>query len=107
MFYSMKQNRYLSILFLISIVLSFSSVSAREVPSGGEMLLDIALARPLGLAGTCLGIGAWVVSLPFTALSGTIIQSGKRLVAYPAKFTFTRGLGDFPGYMEPYEIVED
>ncbi|WP_109022362.1 hypothetical protein [Leptospira kobayashii] len=103
----MKQNRPLSILFLISLLLSFSSLSAREVPSGGEMLLDIALARPLGLAGTCLGVGAFIISFPFSALSGTIKQSSKRLVLYPAKFTFTRGLGDFPGYMEPYEIVEE
>ncbi|TGN19776.1 hypothetical protein EHS15_07640 [Leptospira idonii] len=71
------------------------------------MLLDMAIARPVGLAGTVLGIGTFIVATPFTLLSGTWKQAGKRLVVYPAKFTFVRGLGDFPGYMEEYEIVED
>ncbi|MDF3819901.1 hypothetical protein P3G55_08330 [Leptospira sp. 96542] len=71
------------------------------------MLIDLVLARPMGLVGTVLGTGAFIVASPFTLLSGTFIQSGKRLVLYPAKFTFTRGLGDFPGYMEEYQIVEE
>jgi hypothetical protein len=101
----MKLIRRMSIFFLFC--LCTFNLSAREVPSGGEMLLDILLARPVGLASTALGTAAWVVSSPFTLLSGTWKQSGKRLVLYPAKFTFIRGLGDFPGYMEEYETVED
>jgi hypothetical protein len=101
----MKLIRRMSILFLICLC-SFQ-LSAREVPSGGEMLLDVLLARPVGLASTALGTAAWLIATPFTLLSGTWKQSGRRLVVYPAKFTFTRGLGDFPGYMEEYETVED
>jgi hypothetical protein len=101
----MKLLRHTSILFLLC--LFTLQLSAREVPSGGEMLLDVIIARPVGLAGTALGVAAWLVATPFTLLSGTWKQSGRRLVVYPAKFTFIRGLGDFPGYMEQYETVED
>ncbi|WP_244594485.1 hypothetical protein [Leptospira ryugenii] len=101
----MKLLRHMSILLL------FCSLSlpmqAREVPSGGEMLIDLAIARPVGFAGTVLGTGALLISTPFTLLSGTWTQSMRRLVLYPAKFTFTRGLGEFPGYMEEYATVED
>ncbi|GBF44168.1 hypothetical protein LPTSP2_34710 [Leptospira ellinghausenii] len=102
----MKQTRPLSILFLICLLWT-QTLSAREVPSGGEMLIDLIVARPMGLAGTVLGTAAFIVASPFTLLSGTFLQSGRRLVVYPAKFTFTRGLGDFPGYMEDYQIVEE
>ncbi len=95
----------MSIFFLVC--LCTFNLQAREVPSGGEMLLDVILARPVGLAGTALGTAAWLVATPFTLLSGTWKQSARRLVLYPAKFTFIRGLGDFPGYMEDYETVED
>ncbi|MCZ8343400.1 MAG: hypothetical protein O9301_10240 [Leptospira sp.] len=103
----MKPVRTLSILLFVCLFWIQTSLSAREVPSGGEMLIDLLVARPMGLAGTVVGTAAFIVASPFTLLSGTFIQSGKRLVVYPARFTFTRGLGDFPGYMEEYQIVED
>jgi len=93
--------------FLIFISLVTNSLHARELPSGGEMLLDVLLARPVGLAGCSLGLGFFILATPFTLASGTWKSSAKRLVIYPAKFTFIRGLGDFPGYMEEYEVVED
>lgn len=101
----MKQIHRMSILFLFCFC--SLTLSAREVPSGGEMLLDVLLARPVGLASTTLGTAAWIVATPFTLLSGTWKQAAKRLVIYPARFTFVRGLGDFPGYMEEYETVEE
>ncbi|MCZ8154508.1 MAG: hypothetical protein O9264_00205 [Leptospira sp.] len=101
----MNPIQRMSIFFLV--FLSSLSLSAREVPSGGEMLLDIIIARPVGLAGAALGTAACVVATPFTLLSGTWEQTAKRLVIYPVRFTFVRGLGHFPGYMEEYETVED
>lgn len=92
---------------LLFFLISQFSLSAKEVPSGGEIMIDALIARPLGLASVGLGLGLFVVSTPFSALSGTWTQSGKRLVVYPLKFTFTRGLGDFPGYMEELELVQD
>ncbi len=95
------------ILLTFFLFLNPTYVSARELPSGGEMLLDMAIARPMGLASFALGLGVFVAASPFTLASGTFKSSAKRLVVYPAKFTFVRGLGDFPGYMEEYEVVEE
>lgn len=92
---------------LIPLIFLTSNLQAKEIPSGGEIMIDALVARPLGLASVGLGLGLFVVSSPFSLLSGTFTQSGKRLVLYPLKFTFVRGLGDFPGYMEEMELVQD
>ncbi|MNG31782.1 hypothetical protein D3C84_1176530 [compost metagenome] len=57
------------------------------------MLGDLLIARPLLLAATVIGAGAFVVSLPFTALGGGVGDAGKALVVDPAKATFVRCLG--------------
>lgn len=97
----------ITLLLILSCLGFASGVSAKEVPSGGEIMIDALIARPLGLASVALGLALFTVSSPFSLLSGTLEQSGRRLVVYPLKFTFTRGLGDFPGYMEELELVQD
>ncbi len=96
--------------FCIVFLFLFSSsfpLLPKEVPSGGEIMVDALVARPLGLASIGIGLGLFVISSPFSLLSGTFIQTGRRLVIYPLKFTFTRGVGDFPGFMEELELVQD
>ncbi len=63
-------------------------------PSSGAITADIFLLRPLGLVGTVLGTAIFVVGLPFEAISGDVSGPAKRLIVQPAKFTFTRPLGD-------------
>jgi len=94
-------------ILIIHLFISNTDISAKEVPSGGEIMVDALLARPLGLASVGLGLGLYIVSSPFSLISGTFVQTGRRLVIYPLRFTFTRGLGDFPGYMEELELVQD
>ncbi|WLG96153.1 multidrug transporter [Pseudomonas sp. Z1-14] len=62
-------------------------------PPAYAMLGDLLIARPLLLAATVIGAGAFVVSLPFTALGGGVGDAGKALVVDPAKATFVRCLG--------------
>ena len=100
-----KIKHFLIILVLLAFV--STSVQATEVPSGGEMMIDAILIRPLGLVSVALGSALFVVSLPFTLISGSVKQSGKRFVGYPLKFTFTRKLGSFPGYSEELEYEQD
>jgi len=64
-----------------------------ETPSAGAMALDMVVARPLLLATTVVGAGAYVVTLPFSWASGSAKQAGKVLVAKPAINTFVRCLG--------------
>jgi hypothetical protein len=63
-------------------------------PTYGEMAVDGLLLRPLGFVGTVLGTGAWIVTLPFSALGGNVGEATNQLIVKPARYTFTRPLGD-------------
>jgi hypothetical protein len=65
-------------------------------PSGSSMLVDIVIARPLGLLATVVGAAAWVVSLPFSLPSGSADEAAQALVGDPAAYTFKRPLGEIP-----------
>lgn len=59
------------------------------------MVGDALVARPLGLVATVAGFGLFIVASPFALISGSAGDAWDNMVAYPAKFTFTRPLGDF------------
>ncbi|MHC8317259.1 multidrug transporter [Pseudomonas sp. LB3P31] len=62
-------------------------------PPAYAMLGDLLIARPLLVVATVIGVGAFVVSLPFTALGGGIGDAGQALVVDPARAAFVRCLG--------------
>ena len=66
-----------------------------EDPSGGEMVFDVVVLRPVGLVATAVGCVFWVVSSPFAALGGNMDVASEKLVKDPAAFTFKRPLGQF------------
>lgn len=66
-----------------------------EDPSGGEMMFDLAVVRPVGIVATAVGCVIFVVSSPFSALGGNIDTASEKLIKDPAAFTFKRPLGDF------------
>jgi len=68
--------------------------------SSQDMIGDLVLQRPFGLATTVVGIGTWIVSLPFTVFSGSTGNAGEVLVAEPGLHTFTRPLG-YPAPVRP------
>jgi hypothetical protein len=73
--------------------------SVDERPNGFAMTGDLLVARPIGLAITAVGAAAFVVSLPFTLLAGSVSESAETLVLGPAESTFVRCLGcRQPGY---------
>lgn len=61
---------------------------------GSDMLVDLVVLRPLGLAGTLVGGAVFVLALPFTLASGSVGESACQLVKRPAAYTFARPLGD-------------
>ena len=67
--------------------------SESKEPKAEEMLIDIILLRPLGLAATALGAAAYVISLPISLPTKSAKTAGQKLVVDPAKYTFTRPLG--------------
>ena len=78
----------------VSILGLTSATPALATPSD-EAFFDAVLGRPVGFAATIIGGAVFVVSLPLAAASGSIKPAADKLVGKPARFTFTRPLGDF------------
>ncbi len=69
--------------------------TARKEPSAEKIAADILLARPLGFAALVVGTVLSLIALPFSLLGGYDHKEvHQKLVVEPAKFTFTRPMGD-------------
>tara|TARA_R110000868_G_scaffold74298_3_gene214819 strand:- start:6650 stop:6988 length:339 start_codon:yes stop_codon:yes gene_type:complete len=64
-----------------------------NAPKGYSMMGDLLIARPLLIGATAIGVVAFVVSLPFTALGGNVGEAAQSLVVEPGKEAFVRCLG--------------
>jgi len=72
-----------------------------ESPNEFAMVGDLLVARPLGVVMTIGGAAVWLVSLPFTLLSGHASEAAGTLIAGPVEATFMRCLGcRNPGYTD-------
>ena len=101
----MKNSHRKLISWLMAVALAFGSLSmatsasAGETydfnakPNAGEILLDVLILRPVMLVGTVVGTAAFIVSLPFSA-GGDVKAAHETLVLEPARYTFTRPLGE-------------
>lgn len=70
-----------------------------ESPSEWAMVGDLLVARPIGVVLTVGGAAVWLVSLPFTLLSGNASEAAGTLIGGPVETTFMRCLGcRKPGY---------
>jgi hypothetical protein len=69
--------------------------SESEPPTGGAMIFDLCVVRPVGILATAVGAVFYVVSWPFSALGDNTDVAGQKLVQEPAAYTFKRPLGDF------------
>lgn len=72
----------------------------RYNPSAEAMIVDGLIYRPLSLAGTIIGTGLYIVTLPFSLTGDNEEQARQRLVIEPANATFNRCLGCIDGYYE-------
>lgn len=86
-----------------------SVLEVNERPSALAMGTDLLLVRPIGAVVTAVGAVLWVVSIPFTAPTGSQEVAAEVLVAEPARYTFYRCLGctDDIGYRSPEERRKD
>ncbi len=67
----------------------------REDPSGGMMIFDFIVVRPVGIVATLVGSVFYVISLPFSLLGENSEEAGEALFNEPAAYTFKRPLGEF------------
>lgn len=97
------QNLRLPAALACALLLTSSMALAQQAPGivepmdpetrGLAAVADVLLARPLGLVATVVGTGIFVAALPFEALSGDVREPARLLVVEPARFTFTRPVG--------------
>jgi hypothetical protein len=67
----------------------------REKPTGGMMMWDTLVMRPIGIVATAAGSVIWLVSYPFAYWGDNTDQSTQMLVEAPFEWTFDRPLGHF------------
>ncbi len=86
------------ILPFIMLTLTASPAFAQGERDSAEalyILLDIAIARPAGLAVTALGAAVFLVTFPISAALQEHDKMARVFVREPADFTFVRPLGEF------------
>src|SRR5690554_1181842 len=94
----MGKRTFIFFLLALVAVLGTSPGAAQEQrmenqPSGGAMIADALVARPLLAVATVAGTAVFLVSLPFTALGGGVGTAAETLIKTPAEATFRRCLG--------------
>jgi len=96
-----KIKKLLAVFFVSALVFfHFASIApAKEYlndldEKGGYMVGDLTVMRPLGIVATAVGAIVYVISLPFSLAGGNEEEARQKLVIEPAKYTFTRPLGD-------------
>lgn len=88
-------KRLLAVL-AIAMVTALPAMAEEQLPEerrGGDMAVDLVLARPIGLLSIIGGSVLFVVSLPFTIPSGSVGAAADELVRKPINYTFRRPLG--------------
>ena len=87
---------------LFALLISMTSVSFAEYgyyddegTSDSEIIVDLFLARPLGIVGSAVGVTLQVVGLLFSVPGGNFSETGEILVEEPLNYTFNRPLGHF------------
>lgn len=96
-------KKILTILFISLIVVSSTSAFAEDGEKELAMVGDALVGRPLGLASIAVGTSIFIISLPFTAISGSTEKAAKVLITNPVEYTFKRPLGEFDYKMESYK----
>jgi hypothetical protein len=71
----------------------WAQTAVDEDPNAFAMAGDLLVARPVGLVMTAGGAAVWLVSLPFTLLSGHAGEAAEKLIVGPGEATFMRCLG--------------
>jgi len=96
----MKQLGKSTMFAMLALVMLLASLPAaaqgervEAQPSGGAMIADAVVARPLLAVATVGGAAIFLVSLPFTALGGNVDVAAETLIKTPAEAAFRRCLG--------------
>ena len=80
---------------VFSIILFFLWATPCPALDDARFVIDPLIVRPLGVGSTLVGTAVFIVALPFTIPARSVGKAADKLIMAPARFTFTRPLGDF------------
>jgi hypothetical protein len=92
--------------FLISVVILLVIVNLytagwtedkwnKDDPTTDELnIIDLLIARPIGIAAGIIGTGVFILSLPFTIPTGSVDEAAQMFVVKPFNFSFVRKFPD-------------
>lgn len=100
----MKALKMSLLVFLAACMVVGSSYSAgwamdtswneNDPMTDGWNMIDIVLARPIGVAAGILGSAVFIASLPFTIPTGSVGNAANMFIVNPFKFSFAREFPD-------------
>ena len=99
----MKTLIITSLFAFLMVVASTSFAEQRrysEELDEGDILVDLAVARPLGVVGSALGLALHGIGLLFSVPGENFGDVGEVLVEKPLNYTFNRPLGRFEDDLE-------
>jgi len=88
------RKKMIVLLAVFALIAGATSSFAKE-PTAMEIVPDVLLVRPVGLASIVVGSVIFVISLPVAIPTGSVGNVGRRLVADTVEYTFVRPVGDF------------
>lgn len=95
-----KKGRIIVLTLLMAMGLALPAPFAQESwksnnPSTDEwIMIDVLVARPLGIVAGVLGTGLFLLSLPYTLPTGGVDEAADTFIKRPFKFSFTRKCPD-------------
>ena len=93
----MKLSAVAAALLMASSVASaqVSGDSVDEAPSAMAMTFDLLIVRPVSFVALVAGTGLFVASLPLSLIQFEApVNPARKFIVEPAKYTFTRPLGE-------------
>ncbi len=95
-------KKFLSLFLITSLLIGFSySLGFTEVewteddPITDEWkVIDLIIARPIGVVAGIFGTGVFIISLPFTIPTKSVDKAADFLIKRPFKFSFVREFPD-------------
>ena len=88
----------LLVLILVSAALSMEGWAQSNVPTRNPddeiPLMDLLIARPIGIIAGIAGTGVFIATLPFTLPTRSVPKASKMLITDPFHFSFSRQFPD-------------
>jgi hypothetical protein len=64
-------------------------------PDAVAMMIDVVPVRVLSFCGMVIGTAFFLVTIPVSYFAGSHEEAAEKMIAEPARYTFTRPLGEF------------